>query len=431
MKFRNVGVVAAAEDLEEVTTVEGDGDVGLEPEAEVVEQEATIDSAEDAGDAAADDVGTLEEIKDILEEAADNGDGIDATAAKVVEVAVESIMNRLGMEYNGLVGSAESFSNTRSRVSATRMAAEAIGETVSRAWEAIKKFFKNIWENIKSFVKSIFTSVGRLKSAAAAMQNKIATMPKHKKEDSFTNSTLANYFSSSKTAVYAANEIADQVKKTADSINGLASIKKLIENSFKGEESERNGALIGILSTLHLSKMEGNKSAASLGLTADEQAFGLMTGIGGNDVYIVTRKSAADTDSKKVADSSAVAKVMITTKDFSIEKDIEIKVAEAQTLRQIASNVELMANNIDRYNKDNKYLDRIDKTIEKMTKINDTDTTTAKAAKYGRRNERFAVMRAMLGLAGGISTKPVSLAVKGGFMALKFVQASMAQYGTE
>ncbi len=428
MNFRTFGIVRAAEEMDsDVVTTEG-GDEGLEMDSDVVEQEATIDAADAAGNAAIADVETLEEIKEVLEDAAESGDGIDETAAKVVEVAVESIYARLGMEYRGLGTSAESFGSSRSRVTATNIAAESIGDSISRAWEAIKKFFKKIWTYIKDFAKSIFTAIGRLKVAANKMFEKVNKSGKDKREENFTNSFIVSKFADG-SSIKSADDIIAGITDVKKGLDDLAGIKKNLEAMVKGkDDTEKLKALKAIMTGLADSSPE---VIAKLGVnTTEEFASTIFVTPTGVAVAITMSKDSAD--AKKASETKTRARVE-AAQMYESTKDVEISidVVELNKLRDISRKVGDMANSAETANKDEKYLKNIDSAIDALKgKVEIVDSTTA--VKTTVKDEMFNVavasIRAALSLGKGVSTKPITVAVKSGFDCLKYVSTMLAQY---
>lgn len=107
-----------------------------------------------------DAVAAVEELTDValvMADATDKEEGIPEDAAKIAEVAVESICARLGYTHTSvIVPSMESFSFKGSKLDATKYALEAIGEVVTKVWEAVKVFFKKVWESIKALFHRLF-----------------------------------------------------------------------------------------------------------------------------------------------------------------------------------------------------------------------------------------------------------------------------------
>ena len=180
--MRTRGLVFAMEEAEAELPVEGDAieqqvaEASAEVEAstaETVEQVADVEEVTGAVDDAVADSDTLEGIQDVMAESVERGEGLDETAAAVAEVAVEAICARLGIRTSGRVLPAmESFGSKNSRVAATKIAMEGIGDKISAIWEAIKKAFKNVWMKIKDFFAKFFSNTEAVKKLAASLKSK-------------------------------------------------------------------------------------------------------------------------------------------------------------------------------------------------------------------------------------------------------------------
>jgi hypothetical protein len=186
---RNIGLVAAFEEEQalaevEAVQVEGvieDGDNLETHVGDMVEAEGSVDAELqniDDGVQASDE---LEAHQDIMEGSLENG-GMDETAAQVVEVAIESIRNRLGMSRKMTMPALESFGAKSNRVQATRLAMEELPKFLKTIWDAIKNAFKKVSDWIKSFwikltdgVKALGQRAEKLKAAVEALGKKKIT----------------------------------------------------------------------------------------------------------------------------------------------------------------------------------------------------------------------------------------------------------------
>lgn len=120
-------------------------------EAHLVEiegQDAELGEAEMAGDQLASDTDTLENLGDVVEQAVESGEGMDETAARAVEVGVESIANRWGFKVQKL--GAESF-NGANKAQATRVAYEGVMDAVKDAWDTFLKWLQEMINKLRDF----------------------------------------------------------------------------------------------------------------------------------------------------------------------------------------------------------------------------------------------------------------------------------------
>lgn len=115
---------------------------------EVEGQDADLGEAEMAGDQLAADTDTLESLGDVVEDAVESGEGMDETAARAVEVGVESIANRWGFKVQKL--GAESF-NGANRAQATRVAYEGVMDAVKDAWDTFLKWLQEMINKLRDF----------------------------------------------------------------------------------------------------------------------------------------------------------------------------------------------------------------------------------------------------------------------------------------
>jgi hypothetical protein len=101
------------------------------------------------------DINSLCEIEKVMEETVIAGQGIDPQSAEMTEIALESIMNRLGIKKTErLMPSLESFNNVNTRVISTKIAIEGINDLITRILTAIKEAINNSIKLIKDFYNS-------------------------------------------------------------------------------------------------------------------------------------------------------------------------------------------------------------------------------------------------------------------------------------
>lgn len=91
--------------------------------------------------------------------------GLDPIAAEVVQVAVESLYERLGIVKSGIPG-LESFGSTARKADATRIALEDMKENIKKAWASIVAIIEKAIAWVKDFFAKIFVATERLKARA-------------------------------------------------------------------------------------------------------------------------------------------------------------------------------------------------------------------------------------------------------------------------
>lgn len=134
--------------------------------AELVELDGEeIDEAsENVGDLVAameavmDDMDTLDNLRDIMEDTLESGKGLSPAAAELTQVTLEGIYNRLGLTNRTLIPATEAFSNKFSRVSATRISVEGIGDTLKALGKWLMEQFSKLWNFLKGLFGKIFGS---------------------------------------------------------------------------------------------------------------------------------------------------------------------------------------------------------------------------------------------------------------------------------
>ena len=179
----------------------------LEPVAVADSLRVEDDIAADAGDIQGDTVaieeavdaaGRLEDTADVLQDAVDNGQGLDESAARMTEVAVEAIMARIGYVGAGkkIVPSVESFGGSNTRVHSTRASLEGVMDTVKEVWKKVKDWLKALWVKITDFFGKFFDNTEKVKKAVESTRERVNELSgKTPKEKEIDCKALADGFS--------------------------------------------------------------------------------------------------------------------------------------------------------------------------------------------------------------------------------------------
>ncbi|MGC3005354.1 hypothetical protein ACPF8X_44965, partial [Streptomyces sp. G35A] len=95
--------------------------------------------------------------------------------AKAVEVAVEAALNMLGASHRqqSLMPSLESWGSGQSRLTATKIALEGIGDKIKEIWKRIVEFVKSIAQKVVDFIAKFFDNTDRLKKNIGKMRAKV------------------------------------------------------------------------------------------------------------------------------------------------------------------------------------------------------------------------------------------------------------------
>ncbi len=410
---RSMTLMGVVEDLEESELAEGADEEAVEVPGEVRDAEDEVSDSEDTMDEASDDIETLEEVKEILDDAADNGEGLDETAAKIVEATVEKIYARLGIHSSSVVGSIESFKNPRSRVTATRMAAEDIGDKVSRAWEAVKKFFKDLWEKIKGLWKKYVTAVGRLKARAMATRTKLGKVGSSKKEETIESKEYAQAFTDKSSTKPTLGEQLDhtlEAIKVQDVVrDGMIDILDDIDKA--SDDAAKNvatGKLKAVLKGLHtISTSEGN---------------GILRNVDPKDVLVGNRTIAFYFDESKDNFTFDIFEAEVDKGDR--KDDDTIDVPDKATLVGYCSKIMQVCDTIDR---DKDKVSKADKRIlSKLDKMGKSKKGDDQGKKDEAKDARIA--REILRANGKFSYLPEKIAISGCHKALSYVNRCASMY---
>lgn len=174
LALENEDVAAQPDITETQTELETSVDEQTMVQTDVEEMTAAIESA-------IDEASDLEEIGETLEESVEEGEGVSEDAARVVDIAVESIRARLGMPASvrstRVVPALESFGSSASRLTATQIALEGIGDQVKKVWETIKRVAAQVWEKIKSFFVGLLRNASLLKKHLEALKARAKAVP--------------------------------------------------------------------------------------------------------------------------------------------------------------------------------------------------------------------------------------------------------------
>lgn len=173
MTFRSKfgrGLVAAMEDealAADLAEVDTGADSAEAAVAEVTEIGGDIEAAAAEIESASTDAETLDTIADKVEATEVSG-GLTPEAAEVVEVAVEAIYARMGIDRKP-IPALEGFSNKDSRVKTTHIAVEDWRAKAKQIWKAIVDAFNRVLTWIKDFINGIKDANVRLGKRANAV----------------------------------------------------------------------------------------------------------------------------------------------------------------------------------------------------------------------------------------------------------------------
>lgn len=224
---RSRGLVWAMEEIEEQEAAAATAEEppmavdSLETDMlDVNERTVEIEDTNTGIEEAVEDVDTLQNVAAIMDGSTENG-GADVTSARLAAVTVESIYSRLGVRKSQSLPAMESFGAKGTRLTATKIAVETIGETIKMIWEKIKAAAQKVWDWIKSFLNAIWNTAGKLKDRAAALLAKVKGLVGKKAEGKTDlGSVAAAVAVDGKTDVAAVNTGLDNLTEVAKAAEG-------------------------------------------------------------------------------------------------------------------------------------------------------------------------------------------------------------------
>lgn len=445
MSFRSKGLVLAMEE-EGLLPVDAPEVVEAEPEvvpaeveqeiAEVQEEGGEVEELNTAIEEAVEDAETLEETAEVMEASVqDGGDGLDEAGAEIAEIAVESLCRRLGIKKK-VMPAMEGFKSSNSRVTATRVALEGLGDVIVRAWEAIKSAFATLWVKIKAFLDSVLNANTKLKNAAEGAMKQVDGLKEKKAPTEFENGSIAGAFGfEGKATAESAMKVLD---KSSELYGDLALVGGGFEEAMKviGELVASFGAVAASQNqSLDVNQKLQDELAKSIAAVADTVkgnavvADGVYTFgpfVGGKTVVMTLKTeggkvvaSFGEGKEGKESDSKVVA--TLSPEDMTKVLEGVVKLADAgeklKAKKDFVAKFEKTANSaIESAIKAAGKLEGVDKMPEGMKVAFDSckSATAAFGNSYGK-----------------LSTKVPALAVQGGKLALNYVAASMKQYKEE
>ena len=169
--------------------VQGDQDM-REKAGELIDAQVQLEESVDAE-------GDLNVVADNLRESVDAGTGISEDAAAATEIAVESIMKRMGVHGYGkvIVASTESFGGSNTRLYATKASLEGVWDTIKEFWKKFKEQVARLFNQIKDFFAKFFDNAEKTKKAAEALKAEVRELGSKKAKETELKSSVSKAFS--------------------------------------------------------------------------------------------------------------------------------------------------------------------------------------------------------------------------------------------
>jgi len=161
-------------DCEDVAVIENTdavivdtSDSAEEAVSDANQAEAEVDAVEEQKEELEEAATGLESIYDMMVAAQQNG-GLSRQAAQMATIAVESYTHRCG-DAGPVMASLENFGGDSTRLRATSISLEQIGERIKQYWKVIWQFVINLKNKIWDFIKRVFSAAERLKQRGATL----------------------------------------------------------------------------------------------------------------------------------------------------------------------------------------------------------------------------------------------------------------------
>lgn len=423
------------EDLVGVGAAEVVPEVQAEVEAGVAE--TSVDSGEigdmtAAIEEAAEGADQIEAIQEVAEQSVEAGEGLPPEAAQVAEIAVEGICARLGMRPKQVVPATESFGSKNSRLAATKIAIESIGERIKTIWEAIVKAIKAVYNKVKDFFAKFFANAERVGKLAKELKAKVEAMASTAKaEGEIENSGIAKSLSDgSKTDISTATKVLEMHLAFANSfkagINAFSSVSSAIYHNATKLSAEKTADKASGNIQAELKKLE---AAFSGGDTVEAKAEGVEADFARKTKPLVNGDALQLVIGKK-ANRPYVA-LTVEQGDSKVEK---AAVLTKDNMKALCDSVVVAMDAVSKVQKDLSSVEKVNKelqnTAEAMLKMAGTvgkETGDSEGVKKAIEDVR-AVVIGMNSATTTFSTFVPLSGVRAGKAACAYVSASMKKY---
>lgn len=234
------GLVAAMEEIENNVPVTDnqvaeEAVVVADESAEIQQTEDEVGTSVSQIEAAVQDGEELESIAEVASDAVESGEGLTKESAELASIAIESIRRRVGI-HSGTraVPATESFGNSNTRLTSTKMIVEAISFDIKKIWAAIKAAFIRVVNKIRGFLSSLFKSTSMLNNYINSLTKRANGVPSGavKKEEELNVGLLTKNFSVGGKADFGtAKEIVENTKVLAQVATRYADGSRAVGNA--------------------------------------------------------------------------------------------------------------------------------------------------------------------------------------------------------
>lgn len=299
LAMENDGAIGGAgdADLVDAANTATEVEAGAAESAEVEHSVSDIDTGiSDAGEAA----DGLAEVQGEVADAVASGDGLSEREARLAEMAVEGYCKMVGINARKerLFPSMENFGGRHSKLAATRIVLENVGETLKRIWEAIKAAVARVIEWIKSFFNGMLKNVDQLAKHIANLEKRVDEISSSAKPKNSSFSTGAKTFCIDGTAKF--DHLKTIVKNSVGFLSAVGGIndgvKKLMHDAFYSDAAGGDATYTN----------KNGVSGTVMGI--DEDGHGITHKYLNNFVEDTSKKLSAAGDNPKLKDLKAADK---------------------------------------------------------------------------------------------------------------------------
>jgi len=185
------------EDMDETVVDTGPSIEDSAEETELMADNSDLTEDSAAIDEANDNIAVMERLIIKMEEAVESGDGFNEETAGNMDVVLEHIVNRLGVEYSGFMVSTEQFGSNNTRLAATKIALEDMKEKARAFWENLKKKVMEWWDKIRAFFSKLANMIAmkqRTYKGLTEKFNSIEDKVNNDKQKTFDSGSLSSAF---------------------------------------------------------------------------------------------------------------------------------------------------------------------------------------------------------------------------------------------
>lgn len=242
---KRIGIMAMESEEVMVKPVMVDTDVAMveampeQPEVEMAQMDEMVQEAEATDMGIEEGMKTAETLDGVMckmEETLETG-GMEEPAAAALEMAVEHLITNIGFAPKRTGFALEGFKKKETRISATKVAMESLGEKIKMIWKKILDAIVSAMAWFEKFFDSLMSGVMAVqKRAEMVMKAAEAKKGKAIKEEKVKGASLKNYLRNDNKILEGAkfastysliSAFADKEDKQADIEGATATLKKL------------------------------------------------------------------------------------------------------------------------------------------------------------------------------------------------------------